>query len=123
MYSNRSSPFSQRARRSRWRIQFIALAAIAIPLSTFGGLAEGVEPVAEGLTLPLADLPSVRQERPDQSKPNQSKLDQTKPCVLLRNGSVLFGAASKIGDVVYIKRDDGSLIQFHASESRRSERR
>lgn len=34
------------------------------------------------------------------------------PCVLLRNGSVLFGSAAKIGDVIYVTRDDKSTMKL-----------
>ncbi|KAA5541467.1 hypothetical protein FYK55_18060 [Roseiconus nitratireducens] len=34
------------------------------------------------------------------------------PCVLLHNGNVLFGQATKVGQVIYLTRKDGSAIQL-----------
>ncbi|MCA9139856.1 MAG: hypothetical protein KDB00_23950, partial [Planctomycetales bacterium] len=50
----------------------------------------------------------IRHAEPD------SSTDQ--PCVLLRNGNVLFGSAVKIGDMICITRDDQSTINLPTSQ-------
>ncbi|MCO8123407.1 hypothetical protein NHH03_16780 [Stieleria sp. TO1_6] len=94
MHSNRSSPrpfynLIPISRRHAWCL-LVALVAITLP---------------PGIVAPAfaqAATPSI--DHAD------------RPCVLLRNGNVLFGEATRVGDTVSIKRADNSLIHVPAKQ-------